>query len=258
MKTIRDILAHLLPTRRPPARRCWPPVLAVALGLAACAATAQPANDNFANATLLAGTTGTTNGDNTLATLEACEPITLNTDDYGVETVTNSVWFAWTATANGTLELDTDNSNPNLDIMVGVWTDTSATPSMCDGTLTNLIADDENFTDGLGNLYSGVTIPVVAGTTYYFEVCSFDDGSSPNDNAGAYVLNWNATQSVVPTVPTGPVQFTANAYIVSQSDSTPPVSQDGGTVSGVLGRASRSPARRPLMAGFWWIMRFPT
>ena len=169
------------------------PVLAVALGFAASAAIAQPANDNFANAFILTGNFGITNGNNTNATLQACETNALNVDNVGVENVTNSVWFAWTAPTNGSLELDNDNTNlsvPNNDYVLAVWTDTSGTPTLCDGTITNILADDDSQSDTNLNLYSKVLIPVVAGTTYYIEMATWDDGT-PGDNVGAYELNWN-------------------------------------------------------------------
>ena len=45
------------------------------LGLTVNVAWAQPANDNFTNAFVIAGFSGATNGvNNTTATMEACEP----------------------------------------------------------------------------------------------------------------------------------------------------------------------------------------
>ena len=175
------------------------PILVVAFGLAAWVAGAQPANDNFANAAPLIGTAGTTNGDNTLATLEPCETNAVNTPLYTDDTITNSVWYAWTAPASGTLELDTDGSTPDSDFVLSAWTSTNAMPTMCDGNLTNIASDDDSQMDAAFNSYSQIIIPVVAGTTYYIEVSSYDDGT-PGDNVGAYVLNWGAT---LPTLPAG-------------------------------------------------------
>jgi len=132
--------------------------------------------------------------------------------------------------------------------VLAVWTDSSATPSMCDGTLTNLIADDQGATDPTtGNFYSQVSFPIVAGTTYYIEVASYDDGDGdvPNDNAGAYVLNWNA---IYPPVPSGAFQFTAGTYTVSQSDSASPLTAyDGDTVDPSV-RGARITVTRPAPA----------
>ena len=219
--------------------RWWQPVLIVALGLAAFTAAAQPANDNFASATVIAGVNGTTAGDNTLATLEPCETNVLSVLEFPVpDTITNSVWYAWTAPASGFLEVDTSGSTAGLDFVLAVWTSTNLVPTLCDGSLTNLVADDGY------PLFSTMNFAVVAGTTYYIQLSSYDDGSSPADNAGAYVLNWTET---VPVVPTGAFQFTTPTYVVSQSDSTPPILPDGTTVdSSILG--ARITVTRPAPA----------
>jgi uncharacterized delta-60 repeat protein len=196
VKTIREALANFLPDCRARATRWLKPALTAALGLAACAAIAAPSNDNFANAWVLAGLTGTTNGDNTGATIENCETNMVYTDDYGWEQVTNSVWFAWTAPTNGVLEVDTDGGVPTNDYVLSIWTSTNSAPTMCDHSLTNILSDDEIQVDPVTLApYSQDIIPVVAGTTYYFEVSSYDDGT-PGDNVGAYQLNWNVS---VPT-----------------------------------------------------------
>src|ERR1019366_2566373 len=85
--------------------------LVLALGLLAGLAGAQPANDNFASASLLSVYAGTTNGNNISATLESpCETNQVNCDDDGLQTVSNSVWYAWTAPATGPAEFNTIGS----------------------------------------------------------------------------------------------------------------------------------------------------
>lgn len=103
VKTIRTILGGLTAV----CRNQFKAVMGMALGLAALTASAQtnpPANDNFANAQVISGLSGSvTNANNTGATLEPGEPSSIITDvhDSGVN-VGASIWFAWTATANGT------------------------------------------------------------------------------------------------------------------------------------------------------------
>ena len=240
MKTIRESLAQLMPTRYGRTPRWWHAVLVVALGLAAGAVSAQPTNDFFANATVLTGLTGYTNGDNTLATLENCETNLVNTPEYGPDAITNSVWYAWTAPTSGFLEVDTGGSTPNLDFVLALWTSTNAVPSMCDGSLTNLLADDGISING----YSELDFPVVAGATYYLEVASYADGSVPFDNAGPYQLNWKET---IPSLPSGVFKLTQTLYTVSDTDSESPNPADGGTVSpSVLG--ARITVTRPAPA----------
>jgi hypothetical protein len=82
--------------------------------LGAGSALAQPANDNFANATDLdpIGTPGSDADNNTGATLEPGEPLIANT------TGGASVWYTWTAPTNGTVSFDTVGSG--FDTLLGV------------------------------------------------------------------------------------------------------------------------------------------
>src|SRR5659263_181624 len=73
--------------------------LAAWIGLAAMPAFAQSANDNFANAQVITGSSGTTAGNNFLATREPGEPGHHISPSVPTDT---SVWFAWTAPSNGT------------------------------------------------------------------------------------------------------------------------------------------------------------
>jgi uncharacterized delta-60 repeat protein len=235
VKKMRNQLASLMMICRVRPARWLRLAGAAAFLLAAGLAAAQPTNDNFANATILSANYGSTNGDNTLATLEPCETNAVYDPEYNVENITNTVWYAWTAPANGTLEADTAGSGSGLDFLLSVWTSTNApgVVTMCDGSLTNIISDDDGQVDGLGNAYSEVNLPVVAGTTYYLAVESWDDGSAPNDNAGPYVLNWDAK---IATIPTGGFQFSTANYVYSERESSSPVAQDGATVNkSVLG-----------------------
>jgi uncharacterized delta-60 repeat protein len=233
VKTIREIFANLLPACRARATRWLKPVLPVALALAAGAAGAQPANDNFTNAAVLGSNYGTTNGDNTLATLEPCEATTVNTPIDVNDAQTNSVWFQWTAPANGTVEMDTAGSA--IEVVLSVWTTAGG---LCDPSLSNIAADD----DGQGT-YSEVNFSVTAGTTYYISVASWFDGT-PGDNVGAYVLNWT---SDFPTLPAGGFSFTASTYTVSDSDSDGLDSADNNTLIPTL-MGARITVTRPAPA----------
>ena len=198
--------------------------LMLGFGLLAVAAGAAPGNDNFTNAVTIAGQTGIVIGSNVGATLEACEPTTVNTDDYGVEPVDSSVWYQWTAPASGTVTMDTTGST--FDTVLAVYTD--ATNNLCDASLTLVGADDDNNTFVAGTP-SQLSFPVVAGTTYYISVNTSVLGF---DDTGAVVLNWNLPASVVPTIPSGTFQFTKSLYVVSELDSMPPLIADNATVSG--------------------------
>ena len=187
--------------------------LVAGICLTAGTVLAQPVNDLFANAQLIAGTTGTVTGTNTAAGIEICEPGTVTTDDNGVQAVDNSVWYSWTCTVGGTYEFDTIGSA--FDTILAVYT----TPTgLCDTGLTNIISDDNNgfniFSDAAQTSY--LKFQAVAGTTYYISV-NGNATSVGNDN-GALYLNWSPVQLEV--TPAGTFQFTANYYPVSASEST--------------------------------------
>ena len=230
VKKIREIFGSWRWSRLAVSSRWLKPALVVAAGLVACAADAQPANDNFANATVISGRSGSTTGDNTSATLELCETNAVVCDDDGPQYITNSVWLVWTAPANGTVEFDTIGSS--FDTVLAVWT----TPTdICDPGMTNLIADDSTganqFRDTEDTSY--LQLQVVSNTTYYVEVASWDDGTFTG--AGGYgpcVLNWNYTS--IPSVITGPLTFTKAVYNVSQWDSQSPVVYDNSTENSSL------------------------
>ena len=186
------------------AKLCLPGLL----GLMVNVAWAQPVNDNFTNATVISGPSGTITGSNVGATMETpCEPVTVNSDDYGPDPVASSVWYQWTASGTGTVQFNTTNSD--FDTVLAVYTTTNG---LCDPSLTFIGADD----DSGGNTASLLSFPVTNGVTYYICVESYDDGI-PGDNQGSLALNWNTH---LPTVQSGNFQFTSAAYVVSVDDGT--------------------------------------
>lgn len=138
--------------------------------LGAGSALAQPANDNFANATDLSliGTPGSLTNSNTGGTLEPGEPI--------IATVPGgaSVWYVWTAPTNCIATFNTVGSD--FDTLLGVYTGTSVS------SLT-LVVDDNN-SGGVGGT-SRVIFNAVAGAQYHIAV----DGT--NGAQGNLVLNWS-------------------------------------------------------------------
>ena len=181
--------------------------LAVAAALAVRGAAAQPANDNFASATAIYGYTGSATGNNVGATLEGCEPATVNAGL--VALVTNSVWYVWTAPAGGTVTFDPTGSS--FETVLAVYTTTN---SLCAGLA--LVAANDN-TNYPAQTNSQASFMATNGVTYYISVNSKLTGA-----AGAYVLNWN-----LPPAPTSPgtlsagaFLFTTNMYVVADVDSS--------------------------------------
>ena len=157
---------------------CWRQVVVIGIGvlalmaLGASNAAAQPANDNFANATDLdsIGTPGTYADNNTGATLEPGEPLIL-TNIGG-----SSIWYTWTAPTNGTVSFDTIGSS--IDTVLAVY---------LGNTVTNLtlVAQDDN---GGGGTASKVTFNAIAGTVFRVTV---------NGNGGVQgniKLNWSVSE----------------------------------------------------------------
>src|SRR5439155_2463123 len=75
-----------------------------------------PSNDNFANAIALSGADASRSGDtNAGAMLQTGEPTTVAGSAAGA-----SVWYSWTAPANGMVVIDTATSD--FDTLLGVYT----------------------------------------------------------------------------------------------------------------------------------------
>ena len=220
MKTIVNIITGQLLAKR----LAVSAGLLLGLALSAGVVSAQPANDDFANAQIINGTTGSVAGTNTGATLDLlCEPNYLNTDDFA--SLDNSVWYSWTPSVSGVVSFDTFGSS--FDTVLAVYT----TPSdLCDPELT-LVAGNDDYIS-LIVPQSRVTFNAVAGTTYYISVNGNQNPVSGSSDAGSLNLNWN---EVVPSIPSGAFQFTTDSYTVSDSDGSLPTSAAMAQVPAWLG-----------------------
>jgi hypothetical protein len=132
-------------------------------------AITPPANDNFANATVISGSTGSVQQSTKLSTHESGEPIPAGCG-------TPSVWYRWTAPSNGNLTLSTAGSG--YDTVLGLYTGSAV------NALTLVGAnDDENHNAGIYT--SKVVKPVNAGTTYQIAA----DGCA--GGFGRLALSWS-------------------------------------------------------------------
>jgi len=130
---------------------------------------APPANDDFANAQVLNGASGTTTGTTVNATRETREPVPgLNP--------TRSVWYRWQAPANGTVTIDTCGGTTAFDTLLGVYT----------GTAVNGLAEVVINDDGVGctNFHSKVTFTATSGTIYRIVVDGYEAANGP------FTLDW--------------------------------------------------------------------
>jgi hypothetical protein len=135
------------------------------------------ANDMFANAQPISGTSGTTSGNTTYATKEPGEP------NHAGNSGGASIWFSWTAPANGTATVDTLGSS--FDTLLGIYTGTAV------NALTTVASND----DCCGGRQSQVSFSAMAGTTYQIAVDGY------NGAKGSVNLDWSlATQSGDPVL----------------------------------------------------------
>ncbi len=125
-----------------------------------------PPNDHFAGAIALAGTSGSTVGSNTNATVESGEPAHANRGPNA------SIWYRYTAPSNGTLTVGTCGSS--FDTVLAVYTGTAV-------SALTLIASNDDACGAQSRLVS----PVVSGTTYRIAVAGY------NTETGNVTLTWS-------------------------------------------------------------------
>ncbi len=132
----------------------------------------MPGNDNFANATTISGAQDTVSDTNLRASKETGEP------NHAGNAGGTSVWFNWSAPANGSVMMDTAGSG--FGSLLAVYTGSSV------GSLT-LVATGDN-PGGFGGSHAVFTATM--GTTYRITVDGY------NGAQGGVTLNW-----IQPTVP---------------------------------------------------------
>jgi len=145
----------------------------------------RPVNDNFANAASLSGASGTFTGTNAWATREPGELASQLDGAQAGFFSDKSVWFNWTAPANGTATFNTAGSS--FDTTLGVYTGGSV------NTLGQTACFPCTNDDAGGLKTSAVQVNATAGTTYRIDV---DGWNSEN---GTVVLNWTFTAAPTPT-----------------------------------------------------------
>lgn len=137
------------------------------------AALQLPANDAFASATVISGSSGSVFGNSELSTAEAGEPA------HAGASPNRSVWWKWTAPVGGDATFTTSGSG--FDTVLAAYTGSSV------GALASVAANN----DESGTVTaSKITFRAVAGTTYYLAVAG---------NAGvtgAVSLNWSLVEPV--------------------------------------------------------------
>ena len=126
-----------------------------------------PTNDDFADAQVIAGLTGSVSGSTVDGTKEPGEP------DQAGNPGGASVWYVWTAPAEGLFSFDTCGSG--FDTLLAVYTGTAV------DLLAGTEAESDDDTCGAG---SQVFFTAVAATQYRIAIDGF------NGATGAVVLTW--------------------------------------------------------------------
>jgi hypothetical protein len=136
-----------------------------------------PANDNFANAQVITGASGSVVGSNIGATVEPGEP-NIQDSQGGA-----SVWYRWTAPADGTVTFDTCDAHPGVDGHIEAF-------------LGNNLASISPFGVGpsqnlcpAGEAGSNITFTVSAGITLDIKFDGFNYGNGPEE--GPFTLEWS-------------------------------------------------------------------
>jgi hypothetical protein len=143
-------------------------VVATVLGAAvfAAPALAAPTNDNFTNATPLAGSSGSVSGSTVGATNEAAEP--------GGGSL--GVWYSWTPSVSGATVFNTCGA-----ASFDTWVDVYTGPNL--SSLTLVAAADGGCS--AGSKESLAPFRANAGTPYWIRVGGF------NGQQGTFTLSWN-------------------------------------------------------------------
>jgi Calx-beta domain len=155
---------------------------------------APPANDNFANAQVIVGCTGSLNSTNISATKESGEP---DHDPLGVPS-NASVWYQWQAPVSSSVTITTAGAGTDFDTMLGVYTGNS---------FNSFTVIKKNDDVANGNTTSSVTFDANAGTIYKIAV----DGW--RGEAGSFNLNWaqsNCAQSAT-------VALSSSGYTIGEA-----------------------------------------
>ncbi len=117
----------------------------------------RPANDDFANAAVLEGASGTARGTNSLGTVQPGEP------QHAANPGGRSLWWKWQAPADGTLLVSTEGSS--FDTLLGVYTGALVS------ALTR-VAENDDALEGSG--FSKVQHAVRAQTWYALAVDGYN------------------------------------------------------------------------------------
>ena len=212
-------------------------VINASLWLATPLTNAPPANDNFASAATLTGSSTSTTGTNVNATKQTGEP------NHGGDAGGKSVWWNWMAPSSGNVVIDTNGSD--FDTTLGVYTGSAV------NALTTIAGDNNSGP----NLTSRVAFPVTAGVLYHIAV----DGTGGASGTIQLNLVLTAPPTAGTTVNIATWNFDTTPYPTPIPASSGTGSIDttgwGGTVTNFTGVTGQALALVPGAGRQWYLYR---
>jgi hypothetical protein len=131
---------------------------------------AAPANDNFANAQVVSGSSVNVTGTNVEATAQTGEP-----NHYSYHVARRSVWYKWVAPSTASFGISTSGSS--FDTLLAVYTGSSLT------ALTKIGSNDDEY-NSYNDKTSVFTFPATSGVTYLIAV---DGSNSATGSIGLHI-----------------------------------------------------------------------
>ncbi len=147
------------------------------------------ANDDFARARTLSGSSDSAGGTTAGGSREAGEPDHLNSGqpDANLWLGDNTAWYRWTAPASGPATVDVCTAV--IDSILGIYTGSDL------ASLTRVVDDNNSCSSGFGSL---ANFNAVAGTTYWIAV---GDAGGARENSFTISLTGNEAPQVTPLKP---------------------------------------------------------
>jgi hypothetical protein len=146
-----------------------------------------PSNDDFANARVIVGCSGSVRDTNLNATKQPGEPNHSPDSNGG----THSVWYRWQSPSSGNVAFSTAGSG--YDTVLAIYVGTSV-------EMLAVIGKNDDIPDVPGqphNVTSSVTFAASAGTVYWIAVDGYNNGGSGGD-MGPLKLNWTESNCIEP------------------------------------------------------------
>ncbi len=164
------------------------------------------ANDNFATPTMIAGNSGSANGNNVNATAEAGEPA------HGGAPAAQSIWFDWTAPSDGSFTFNTDGSD--FANVLSVYTGSSLaalSPIGAEAPSSGIAGALSVANPAQTQNAKFVTFNAVTGTNHHIAI----DGVSGAN--GLVKLGWTSSATPLPNLVTAVLPYARSVKVGAQA-----------------------------------------